>query len=89
MHQDQNDIYRTAAAMSSLSEQNIGFVLQTLLSNNQEGETGRLLNPLIEQAIAFGSNNTARDALQFILNPRNKQTDKTKFDFLAGLFKMS
>jgi len=87
MIQDHADIYLAAAATSSISAQNIEVLLQTVLSHSQDGSTGRLLNQLVEQAIAFESHDAARDALKFILNPSNAQTTKTKFDFLAGLLK--
>ncbi|MEO2048449.1 MAG: PVC-type heme-binding CxxCH protein [Pirellulales bacterium] len=87
MMQDQSDIYLAAAAMSSISAENIEIVLQTVLSNLQNSNTGRLLNRLIEQAIAFESHDAARDALQFMLNSSNAQKVDAKFDFLSSLFK--
>ncbi|NOZ39904.1 MAG: hypothetical protein GXP24_06730 [Planctomycetes bacterium] len=87
MIQDHADIYLTAAAMSSISEQNIEVLLQTVLTHSDMGSQGRLLNRLVEQAIAFGSDAVARESLRHFLAPVNEQTTQAKFDFLAGLFK--
>ncbi len=87
MIQDQSDAYLVAAAMSSISDQNIETVLHTVLLKNENSSNASLTNQLIEQAIAFGNRTAALNALHFVLNPENTQSITTQLNFVSGLFK--
>ncbi len=85
--QDQANVFLTAAAMSSVSDQNIEIVLQAVLMNNENSLSADLLNQLVEQTLAFGNRAAALDASHFVLDSENAQSTTSQLNFLSGLFK--
>ncbi|HUE70220.1 MAG TPA: PVC-type heme-binding CxxCH protein, partial [Pirellulaceae bacterium] len=77
------DPYITAAAMSSLTKENIGPVLAGVLSSKRPPEA--TVQMLLATATAFGDDSVVNKALASILQPAGAQAARQQFAALAGI----
>lgn len=64
---DSADLYEVAAAMSSLNERNVGFVLTALLKQKEARPESIAL--LLEQAVAMGATKSLAPAIELLTTP--------------------